>query len=112
MGYSATISHNSYDKLMLKERPMKKKVKVIRTGNSYAVTLPSEWIRENGIEAGDEILRDTTPAGELVFTKAVSEGQAKGISELIGYVEGLPKVPWLRPDTKEADREYWSRDYD
>lgn len=45
------------------------KQKIIKTGNSLAVTIPSSFARAVGIKAGQEVLVKTEPeTGEVIFT--------------------------------------------
>jgi len=45
------------------------KQKIIRTGNSLAVTIPADFVRSLGVKAGREVKVQTDPGtGRVVFT--------------------------------------------
>jgi antitoxin component of MazEF toxin-antitoxin module len=45
------------------------KQKIIRTGNSLAVTIPADFARAVGIKAGQEVLAKSKPEnGQMVYT--------------------------------------------
>lgn len=47
--------------------PKIEKRKLITSGNSIVLTVPKDWIEENKLKAGDEVLMVSN--GDLTFTK-------------------------------------------
>lgn len=43
--------------------------KVIKVGNSAAVTLPREFLQETGIKIGDELIIETNVAAQMFLAK-------------------------------------------
>ena len=45
------------------------KQKIIKTGNSLAVTIPSEFVKAVGVKAGRQVLVTTQPeTGQVIYT--------------------------------------------
>lgn len=106
------MSYNSYNNGFKKDLLMKKKATSVKIGNSVGFILPAEWRHENNVEAGDVLMVTQTPLGALLIEKVEKANQAQAFDELFNFVGTLPDIPWTREDSKEADREYWSQDYE
>lgn len=47
--------------------------KVMKVGNSLAMTIPREFIKTSGVRAGDEIAVETSPTFPYIFVKPKKE---------------------------------------
>lgn len=43
--------------------------KIIKVGNSLAVTLPATFVKEGKLKVGDELIMETAPAYQTAFIK-------------------------------------------
>lgn len=46
-----------------------KKQKIIKAGNSLAITLPAEFVRDGNFAAGDSVIIETTPQYGMMLVK-------------------------------------------
>jgi antitoxin component of MazEF toxin-antitoxin module len=46
-----------------------KKQKIIKAGNSLAITIPAEFVREGNLAVGDELIIETTPQYGMMLIK-------------------------------------------
>lgn len=46
-----------------------KKQKIIKAGNSLAITIPAEFVREGNLAVGDELIIETTPRYGMMLVK-------------------------------------------
>lgn len=48
------------------------KQKIIRAGNSLAITLPASFVREGKIKAGDEVIVEQNAKYKTIYVKPIS----------------------------------------
>jgi hypothetical protein len=53
------------------------KQKIIKVGNSLAVTLPASFVREGKIKAGEEVLVEQNAVYKTLYMKSVTSKYAK-----------------------------------
>jgi len=58
------------------------RLKVARWGNSLAVRLPGECVRAAGLQDGDSVEAEITPAGEIMLTPAKVFDKARFLQRL------------------------------
>ncbi len=69
--------------------------KVIKSGNSAVVVLPSEWRKRCGVEVGDELVVTPNDDGTISFSKKLDNSrQLAALMAIKELSESLPKVPW------------------
>ena len=73
---------------------MLKEVKVMRSGNSDVVTLPSKWKRDNGIATGDVLLVVEMEDGSISFRKKIRRQEIPSLSKKL---EALRKTVGSKP---------------
>lgn len=73
---------------------MLKEVKVMRSGNSDVVTLPSQWKKSNGVATGDVLLMLERGDGWISFHKKDRREEAPSLSEKL---EALRKTIGPKP---------------
>ncbi|OGK14979.1 hypothetical protein A2774_01010 [Candidatus Roizmanbacteria bacterium RIFCSPHIGHO2_01_FULL_39_12c] len=54
--------------------------KVIKVGNSLALTLPASFVREGNIKIGDELVVETAPVYQTMFVKPKSMAYKKHLT--------------------------------
>ncbi|MBI2616740.1 AbrB/MazE/SpoVT family DNA-binding domain-containing protein [Candidatus Gottesmanbacteria bacterium] len=66
--------------------------KIIKVGNSVAVTLPNTFIQDTGLKAGDTIAVETYPQRKMVLIKPTSEKNQMSLSpEFFSWLEKISK---------------------
>lgn len=78
--------------------------KVIRSGNSAVVVLPSDWRKKSGVSVGDELVVTTNEDGTISFSKVVDNSEKIALLKNLRELSlNMPRIPW-EDDSKEADR--------
>jgi len=63
---------SAYDyakRMLMSETDRRQLVKLRKTGNAYAVTIPKSWLRELGLGVGDYVVLDRI-RGKIVMCRA------------------------------------------
>jgi antitoxin component of MazEF toxin-antitoxin module len=67
--------------------------KIIKVGNSLAITLPAYFVKEGKLKVGDELIVETAPAYQTAYIKP---------KKLAGKIHLTPEFfNWLNKFTKE-----------
>jgi len=92
------------------------KRKLIKQKSAYTITLPIEWIRENNLEAKDEIELDREKDSLILSSKAKSQNKEikidleKGTEDYYRimiegpYLRGYDKMTLILPDEKQINQ--------
>lgn len=67
-----------------------KKQKIIKVGNSLAVTLPAEFVKEGNIAVGDELLVEHNSRYKTIYMKPVND--KRGSSLTPDFFEWLDEI--------------------
>ena len=54
--------------------------KIIRVGNSVALTIPHEFLKETGLKAGDELAVETYSALKMFLAKPKDQAKSKSLT--------------------------------
>ena len=66
--------------------------KIIKVGNSLAITLPVSFVREGNLKIGDELVVETTPAYQTMFVKPKKMANKKHLTpEFYNWLENVSK---------------------
>ena len=77
--------------MTIKEVPMVEKKKLIASGASVMLVVPKQWLEENGLNKGDEVLMVAN--GDLTFKKITKENVDKIRNQLSDHnLVGSPAV--------------------
>lgn len=71
--------------------------KIIKVGNSAAITIPKEFLNESGLTIGDEMVIETNTKRQVLFAKP--KAQAQKISLSPEFFEWLDKISVEYEDT-------------
>lgn len=78
--------------------------KVIKSGNSAVVVLPSEWRKKCGVSIGDELVVMAHDDGTISFAKKLDTSKQVAAVLAIGELcAQQPKIPW-EDESKEGTR--------
>lgn len=68
------------------------KQKIIRVGNSLAVTLPASFVKEGNIKAGAEVIVEQNAQYKTLYVKPVSAKQTSKLTpEFFEWLENISK---------------------
>ena len=77
--------------MTIKEVPMVEKKKLIASGASVMLVVPKQWLKENNLEAGNEVLMVAN--GDLMFRKITQENVDRIKHQLSNHIPtGSPAV--------------------
>ncbi len=78
--------------------------KVIKSGNSAVVVLPSDWRKKCGVNVGDELIVTANDDGTISFAKRLDTSKQVAAVLAIGEMcAQQPKIPWT-DESKEGTR--------
>lgn len=66
----------SYLQFTWEEKPMSNRRKILKSGDSFAVTLPKWWFHQNGLTVGDEVFVEVQ--GRQCIVKAPLKKETEG----------------------------------
>ncbi len=72
----------------IQHTPIVEKRKLIASGSSVALIVPKQWLKEHGLEAGEEVLMIAN--GDLRFMKIEKESVEKIRNQLANHVQVSP----------------------
>lgn len=81
--------------MTIKEIPIVEKRKLVASGASVMLVVPKQWLEENGLEKGDEVLMVAN--GDLMFRKITKENVNKIKQQLSNH--GLAGSPAVIPES-------------
>lgn len=66
--------------------------KIIKVGNSLAITLPASFVREGKLKIGDELIVETTPVYQTMYVKPKKMANKKHLTpEFYNWLESVSK---------------------
>ncbi len=68
------------------------KQKIIKVGNSLAITLPASFVKEGNIKTGDEVIVEQNATYKTLYVKPVSKGYTPKLTpEFYEWLESISK---------------------
>lgn len=80
-------------------------LQINRWGNSLAVRLPAQLVRQLGLQEGSQVSAELTPEGDLKLSPHAPQRPAASRAELLEQIAQLHK---LVPITQPVPRDEWS----
>ena len=71
---------------------MNVKLQVAKWGNSLAVRLPNEYVRQAGLRAGDSVEAEVTPGGEITLAPTRPFDKAAFLARTRKLREAMPET--------------------
>lgn len=71
--------------------------KIIKVGNSAAITIPKEFLNESGLQVGDEMVIETNTKRQTLFVKPKLQAQKLSLNP--EFFEWLDKISIEYEDT-------------
>lgn len=81
-------------------------LQVNRWGNSLAVRLPAQLVRQLGLHEGSQVSAELTPEGDLKLSPRAPQRPAATRAELLAQIAQLHEQV---PVTQPVPRDQWSR---
>ncbi len=81
-------------------------LQINRWGNSLAVRLPAQLVRQLGLQEGSQLSAELTPEGDLKLSPHAPQRPATTRAELLAQIAQLHKQV---PITQPVPREEWNR---